>query len=191
MAIVETKTITRPNTNVPFQGDSGQPEVTASIARGAPFHTSGNVVATNNLSGDGLNLSIVRTFDTLSTWSQWETLTITTALDKEIDLYQTTNGIGAFKYSLSGIDQPFTCTTTYTFPSSGLASHDALSRLISNQSSSNTKLTNVTVLDTSIVCVHTYTDSTDFTTNYWNDYGYCSDLATDGVTRTIEYAYVS
>lgn len=191
MAIVETKTTTRPRANIAFHRDSGEPAITSSITILAPFYTSGNVVATNDVSGDGLTMTMVRTYDTLSTWSQFDTLGPTIALDSEFYFYTNRNGLGQSTYSLAGIDQPFTCTTTYTFPRAGLSSHDDLSTTISGQTPSNTKLTNVTVQDTSIVCVHTYTDSSDFTTNYWNDYNLILSLNSDGVTRTIEYAYVS
>ena len=191
MAIVETKTTTRPRANIAFHRDSGEPAITSSITILAPFYTSGNVVATNDVSGDGLTMTMVRTYDTLSTWSQFDTLGPTIALDSEFYFYTNRNGLGQSTYSLAGIDQPFTCTTTYTFPRAGLSSHDDLSTTISGQTPSNTKLTNVTVQDTSIVCVHTYTDASDFTTNHWADYLLTIFLNNDGVTRTIEYAYVS
>lgn len=140
MAIVETKTTTRPRANIAFHRDSGEPAITSSITILAPFYTSGNVVATNDVSGDGLTMTMVRTYDTLSTWSQFDTLGPTIALDSEFYFYTNRNGLGQSTYSLAGIDQPFTCTTTYTFPRAGLSSHDDLSTTISGQTPSNTPI---------------------------------------------------
>ena len=132
MAIVETKTTTRPRANIAFHRDSGEPAITSSITILAPFYTSGNVVATNDVSGDGLTMTMVRTYDTLSTWSQFDTLGPTIALDSEFYFYTNRNGLGQSTYSLAGIDQPFTCTTTYTFPRAGLSSHDDLHTLLAD-----------------------------------------------------------
>ena len=190
MAIVETKTTVRPNANIAFHRYSGEPAMTSLIEAFAPFYTAGNIVANNDVSGDGLTLSMVRTIDSLETWSTYNSL-IGIALNQEHYFYTSNRGISTGPYSLTGIDQPFTCTTTYTFPSAGLISHDDLSARISSQTPSNTKLSSVTVHDTSIVCIHTYNDSSDYTTNHWSDYMLTPELQADGVTRTIQYAYVS
>ena len=69
----------------------------------------------------------------------------------ELHTYFSNTGIvtSGYQFSATENDNPFTVTTTYSFPSSNLSSHDNLSTTISD-AESKTKLTNLTVQDTSI-----------------------------------------
>ena len=97
---------------------------------------------------------------------------------------------GAGQYSLTGIDAPFTTTTTYTYDPATVATAYPLFESFVNVLESSDKLTAFTNTGTQLIAVHTYNNSADYTENLWKDRTFVPSLHAGGVTRTIAYAMV-
>jgi hypothetical protein len=214
MAIVETKISIRPNTSVPrisrikYPGyhDVIQqrteslfgPETVVleegdeiSMHRIVSF-ANGQIVFEGGYDETGLIFTRTGSFANLQLWSQVDTI-----LDVDTEsVYQTyaqDNGWTApasGQYSLTGIDAPFTCTTTYTYNPATIGTGYPLFESFVNVIESSDKLTAFTNSGTQLIAVHTYDDSADFTENHWRDFQFAKNLNTGGVTRTIAYAMV-
>ena len=190
MAIIETRIFTRPDTTVDFHYNISTPTLDAVKAALKPYHDSGAITSVFSLSEDGLTRTSVTTLIDLTSFAIKETIALL-ALDAEYVLYDTEHNHQTSSYSLTGIDAPFTYTNVYTFPSAGLSVHDALIDQINNKNTKNsTNLTNLTVTDTVITVIHTYSNSENYTENYWFDFNLAPDLHSAGVTRTITCAMV-
>ena len=103
---------------------------------------------------------------------------------------QRVNIAGAGQYSLTGIDAPFTCTTTYTYDPATISTAYPLFESFINVLESSDKLTAFTNTGTQLIAVHTYDDSADYTENHWKDRTFVPSLHAGRVTRTIAYAMV-
>jgi hypothetical protein len=187
MAIIETRIFTRPDTTVDFHYNISTPTVDAVKAAFKPYNDSGAITSVFSLSEDGLTRTSVTTLIDLTSFAIKETIALL-ALDAECVTYDTEHNHRMSSYSLTGIDAPFTYTNVYTFPSAGLSVHDALIDQINNKNTKN--LTNLTVTDTVITVIHTYSNSENYTENYWFDFNLAPDLHSAGVTRTITCAMV-
>lgn len=191
MPIVETKIAYRVNTFRPFFTDCGSAKLTSLFEATAPFRANSSMTNTYTISDDQLMQTHVRTYRDLSIYS---------AVDSILDLELDSNYVEYYKfgpvstssaqqlYKQEGIDQPFTVTTTYTFPTSASELRDTLV----NQINSNPKgkLVDTTVTDTTIIAVHRYNDSSDFTENLYNDIQLAKDLHNAGFQRKIVYSLV-
>jgi hypothetical protein len=207
MAIVETKIVIRPNTSIPFFTQTENPaRMAAKEATGEVIgaHTiltdtstylkstnaSGSHIIERRYSDDLLTQTSTVTFDSLETFSTVETC-IGIALDRAYSVYAQDNGFThptTGQYSLTGIDAPFSCTTTYTYSSDFAAAH--FFEIFVGGIEASDKLTSFTNTGTQLIAVHTYTNSTDFTNDHWRDFSFIGALYDSGVTRTIEYAMV-
>jgi hypothetical protein len=94
------------------------------------------------------------------------------------------------QYILSGIDAPFTCTTTYTYDPATISTTYPLFESFVNVLESSDKLTAFTNSGTQLIAVHTYDDAADYTENQWKDRTFVPSLHAGGVTRTIACAMV-
>jgi hypothetical protein len=202
MAITETKVQVRPNTSVPFFTELGMsgsiPVFTEVLTQTESLRTAGKFISTPaTVSDDGLTQTKVQTFDSLETYSQIDTF-LSIALDAAFRDYVASNDFTSFtanprtgQYTQSGIDQPFTCTTTYTFLD---LSHATLKNTLINGinlcAKSSSKIKTLDVTNTTVVAVHQYNNSADFTATHWNDFEGVSELNSAGVTRTIKYELV-
>ena len=194
MAIVDTKTVIRPSTSISFFTDtatgvpsmshSGQPALAA-------LKASGNLTIVYTESNDGLTQTAVLTCADLETYSVYDT-----ALGIELDCnyitYLEDNGFTFLNkdsvtkpFSNTGIDQPFTATHVYTFPT-----NDPTMGIFASSISLDNTLA-VTVGENTVTVVKQYANSADYTDNIFNDLQYAKQLHAKGVTRTITYALVS
>ena len=107
-----------------------------------------------------------------------------------LDYAQRVGISGAGQYSLTGIDAPFTCTTTYTYDPATIGTAYTLFESFVSVLESSDKLTAFTNSGTQLIAVHTYNNSTDYTENLWKDRTFVPSLHAGGVTRTIAYAMV-
>ena len=107
-----------------------------------------------------------------------------------LEYAQRENISGTGQYSLTGIDAPFTCTTTYTYDPAQIATGYPLFDSFIAVIESSDKLTSFTNTGTQLIAVHTYNSSTDYTENFWKDRTFITGLHAGGVTRTISYAMV-
>lgn len=189
MAITETKIYTRPNTTVAFFSESSSlpANVTASNSE---FKSNSSYTSTATLSEDQLTQTIVSTYADLSVYSAIDT-NLNVYLDSEYTEYTTTNSFVKIarpdQYVQSGISQPFSCTTTWTFPEA-CAAMDTLSGWVTGQNETYPKLSNLHVVGTTITAIHNYTDSADFTLNHFSEFQFATELAAAGAVRTVEYA---
>jgi hypothetical protein len=195
--ITETRITKRLDVSVPFFGDTEacailDPNI---IAVNSPYHTI--------LSEDRLTQTITREFDGLD---QYNRVLLRRSRSVQLDVafltYNKTHGIYHGGYTLTGIDVPFTVTTTYTFLSDAefadavaeqvaqLAENIRTGEYVGCRTQSATKLINLVVNTESIVATHQYNNSADYSATRWEDFLKTSDLTTVSCTRTIQFALV-
>jgi len=195
--ITETRITKRLDVSVPFFGDTEarailDPNI---ITVNSPYHTI--------LSEDRLTQTIVREFDGLDEYNR-----VVSSRGRNVQInaafitYNKTHGIYHGGYTLTGIDVPFTVTTTYTFPSDAefadavaeqvaqLAENIRTGEYVGYRTQSATKLINLVVNTESIVATHQYNNSADYSATRWEDFLKTSDLTTVSCTRTIQFALV-
>lgn len=207
MAIIETKKSIRPSTSVPPINRSTDPKLLELQEKmeeefgpftpiiDEPMHrkisyANGDFIVDGFHDETGLLLTRIATHANLDIYSRVETL-ISLEFDRAFKDYNNANGITypTGQYSLTGIDAPFTCTTTYTYPSNVLDNY-SLFRSFAEVIEASDKLTSFTDTGTQLIAVHTYSNSTDFTESHWKDFQYVDELCAGGVTRTISYSLV-
>jgi hypothetical protein len=203
MAIVETKLSSRPNTSVLFFNQLTNNAVLTGVKTVlGPFtqvgertekyykrsNPSGSYIVEDSYSDDLLTQTNNVIFDSLASWSNSDTTT-SIALDVEYFAYAESNGLThpANQYNLTGIDAPFSCTTTYTYDS-GI--NDSFFSIFISALEVSDKLTSFTNTGSQLIAVHTYTNAADFTASHWRDGSFVKFLNELGVTRTITYAMI-
>ena len=190
MPITEIRTHTRPSTTTTLWGDSGLPELTACMTAIQPYITDGKLTLNRVNSDDGLAVTQTLTYDSLETYSAIDTI-FGIALNAEFVNYASANGIEAGTYQQTGIDQPFICTTTFTFsPTATMPNGQLISEFLSATIAAS-RLTNMEIHTNSVVATFQFENSADYLTNSWLDVPYCVDLHTAGVTRSYNYSLVS
>jgi len=202
MAIIETKIVVRPNTSTPFFSQTSNLAQTQVRDALGPFtvesdtatyykrtNASGSHVIEYSYSTDLITQTNKMTFDSIATWSTVDSAT-SIALDKEYFAYAEANGFThpAGQYTLTGIDAPFTCTTTFTYDSN---INDSFFNIFVSAIEASDKLTSFTNTGTQLISEHTYNNAADFTQTHWKDAGFISFLYGLGITRTISYAMIS
>jgi hypothetical protein len=182
MAIIETKISTRASTDIEFYSDSGLPAVQAALAgvAGTSF--------VRTISSDQLVETVTTTHADLTAFSATDT-NRSLALDAEFVTYMNENSFVTehAKYTLTGIDQPFANTITYTLPAGSAAS---LSEAIVAAVETKSNLVSVEVHETSVVATLRFDDAEDFTTNFFNDLKHANEWHSAGVTRAISYSLI-
>ena len=219
MAIVETRIIRRPNTSVAVstilikqliadenpeyaarleqKTTSLLGEQTMVINNGDHKKSSYNVNGINNaivfegnVDETGLIHTKTATFVNLEVFSLNKSAQTIEDQAVYLDYAAKNNITGAGQYSLTGIDAPFTCTTTYTYNPATIDTGYPLFESFVNVLESSDKLTAFTNSGTQLIAVHTYDDAADYVENYWKDRTFVTSLYAGGVTRTIAYAMV-
>jgi hypothetical protein len=187
MPIVETKIVTRPNSSVLFYNQNNtNPILVAYRATATSRLLAGTYSHHSVLSNNGLTQTNVHTFANLETYNYIENL-LNVEFDADYYVYATTNNLGhpdGGQYTQTGIDQPFSCTTVYTFNPEDINMFESLIDTIETSFC----LENFTNTGTVVTAVHHYADSADFSENHWKDYTYTPYLNAEGVTRSITYA---
>jgi hypothetical protein len=206
MTITETRFQHRPTTDVPFFNSSlNLPVLTAWISSLQPYLTAGTVTKNVTVSSDGLDQTSVFTYDSLETFSAVDTLRSIEESNEYVN-YTRTNGLIELDstqldnrrqtYQLTGIDQPFTVTTTYTFPPVNPEQYSptqivaVFSNALETFATGLDKKKNIILDEDVVTIIHQYDNASDFTDNCYNDLFFVPQLATAGATRTIEYALV-
>jgi hypothetical protein len=201
MAIVETKIVSRPNTSTLFFDDTTSTLITQirsavgyTVIENSPTQVKaatadGNIVKIRTYSSDELTQTTTVTFASLADFSLVDNAT-SIELDKEYFVYAEANGLthpSSGQYNLTGIDAPFSCTTTYTYDS---ITDDSFFNIFTSSLEVSDKLISFTNTGTQLIAVHAYTNSTDFTNNHWRDNSFINFLHGLGVTRTIAYVMI-
>lgn len=200
MAIVETKTVIRPTTSIPFFVDTNNAtlvqlkstigylfvEQTASFVKAATADNS--VISERTVSADGLTQTNVVTFASIADYNRVETA-ISIKLDSEYQQYVEANGLSHSEnqYVQAGFAAPFSCTTTYHYDADTATKYPLFDSFVAVIESSD-KLESLINNGSSVVAVHHYLNSEDFNQTHWQDFVFCDKLNDGGVTRTITYA---
>lgn len=188
ITITETKKSTRPNTSVEFFINSSALPANV-IASNQSLRSDGSYTTSANVSEDELTQTLTNTFTSLAAYSTVDT-NISLYLDSEYIKYTAEHGFVTIarpdQYTQSGITQPFSCTTTYTFPTA-CAEIDTISGWIEGQNETSHKLANLSVVGTTVTAVHNYSNSADFTLTHFSDFHFVTELAAAGAVRTIRY----
>jgi hypothetical protein len=194
MALVETKTYTRPNTSIPFWLDVDSQDRTTILNELAPYHASGNLTIETTNSEDGLTQTSIRNIDSLETYSNFLNLLTVEYTNKCIN-YQNINGMSmaASGVSLTGISNAFTVTTTINFPNDNSSTQANLVSSLSGLPSE--QLANLIVTNNSVVATFQFTNSDDYNVNT----NKCTvvviaktqidELYSAGATRTFQFEY--
>ena len=188
MAIVETKVVKKTNASVPFfsETDGATSNVGTDIAT---LKSNGNLTVLKTVSEDGLIQTTVATIDTLDNYSIYDTA-LGIALDNAYVEYTTTNPFLTYHdttftpFTVNGIDNPFTATIVYTFPTPDIAME------IFANSLSLINGFDVVVGANTVTVTRQFADSSDYTANYFQDLIYAQQLNAKGVTRTHTYTAV-
>jgi hypothetical protein len=211
MAIVETKKSVRPNPTVEFFNQTNNAaliqsredcgyvftEVESTGTYLKRTNADGSVVNEFIISNDGLLQTTISTFSNLTAYSLVDTAK-GIALDYEYKQYIEGENYGSLisaelngqkQYTQTGIDQPFSCTTTYTYGANISSTYPLFDSFVAVIEYSD-KLHSLVNNGSSVVAVHHYLNSEDFTENHWDDYKFIEALHTGGVTRTISYAMI-
>lgn len=187
MPIVETKIVTRPNTGVLFYNQNNTNPILVSYRADATSKLLAGTYSHHSvISDDGLTQTNTHTFADIETYNYIENL-LTVAFDADYYAYAVTNQLGhpsSGQYTQTGITQPFSCTTVYTFNPEDI---DMFETMIDSLETSFC-LESFTNTGSVVTAVHHYANSEDFTENHWKDFTYVPYLNAEGVTRSITYA---
>ena len=190
MPITETRTHTRPSTTTTLWSDSTGPALSAAMTAIQPYRDSGALILARTLSDDQLTITQTLTYRDLETYSAVDTI-FGIALNAEAVNYATANGITNGDYQQTGIDQLFTCITTYRFsPTATMPNGQSISEFLL-ATIPRPRLTDIQVNADSVVATFQFGNSADYLTNSWIDVPYCVDLHAAGVTRSYNYSLVT
>lgn len=199
MSIVETITVTRSSSSVIFYRDAESPYLMAfseSLATAIPL---GNITTTVSLSDDQLVQTMVITFLDFATWAQYQSLR-NIHYQAELITYSNENSLISSR-TMTGIDQAFGVTTTYTFPqgtapdsilpdngeiniNNPYGAYIGLGELIELNGFNIGKLTSLTTTGQNIVASHAYDNGEDYSAHRWNDLPISRTLNQMGITKT-------
>lgn len=206
MTIIETRFQRRSDASIPFfSEETNLPIFTAWQGSIQSYITDGKASATNTTSEDGLTHTRVFTYDSLETFSAIDTLR-SIEVNNEYLNYTKSNSLIELDYTqlenrrntyqLSGIDQAFKVTTTYTFPAQDPSTYSqssimlVFSNALEHFADGLSKKIDTIIDETTITVIHQYNNAADFTDNCYNDLFFVPQLHEAGATRTIEYALV-
>jgi len=190
MPIVEIRNHKRPNTSTQYFSESALPELTAAVTAMQPYIDDGRLTLSRVLSDDGLTMTQTLTYDSLETYSAIDTI-FGIALNVEFINHAAANGIEPETYQQTGLDQPFICTTTFTFSPTATMSNGQLISEFLVANIAKIRLTNMEVNTNSIVATFQFDNSADYTANSWQDAPHCVDFHAAGVTRSYSYSLVT
>jgi len=161
MAITRYYVETRPNTSVAFPTENSALTNMASVnSLIQACVAAGNLTYTVDLSSDGLTQTRSRSVGSLDIFNSVEPLLRSFDVINEVQLYNQTNGLTGTG-NLTGIDQPFTVTTTYTL--SNTVAISSVGDTVGSTARRN--LTNISVGTDTITTVHNFANCEEFNAN--------------------------
>jgi hypothetical protein len=197
MLISDIKNIFRPNTNIKFFAETGLSKKNPNYLIIAELKKSGAYDYSWKISNDGLLFTSVGIFDSMETYSTVETA-CGIEHDSTYDQYRKLVGIPQLDhrsrtiipYRQTGIDQPFTCTTTYTFRDNDPFIATFKDSMEQWEGNNNPNRVSVTQDLNTVTVVYKYKNSEDFSQHYFADMWYVPTLHNHGVIRTIQYKLI-
>ena len=161
MAITRYYVETRPNTSVAFPTENSALTHMASVnSLIQACVAAGNLTYTVDVSSDGLTQTRSRSVGSLDIFNSVEQMLRSFDVVKEVQLYNQTNGLTGTG-NLTGIDQPFTVTTTYTL--SNTVGISSLADIVA--AGVRRSLTNISVGTDTITTVHNFANCEEFNAN--------------------------
>jgi hypothetical protein len=193
MAIIETRVYTRPSNSVPFYHETNTAIYQAHLSRVADLKTSGALAVSNTIVDNTLTVTL--TFDSLETMSQNDT-SVNVEYDNECVSYMTNNGITMEQYSITGIDQPFTMTCTYTSPDGSATGPQILAHLGQQASTDCQHLASTSAPTENTLIVQNQFGRDIVYTNCYGTDGFMDrsalpNMQAAGITRNVVYALVT
>ena len=185
MAIVETYTYSRANTSVDFPYDALASQFDAEVKPSIQSYIdSGAYTRTSPLSDDGLKQSKIETYADVATYSAVRNAIDGNSAYKKAFIAKTAeNNISFVSSAMTGIDQAFTITTTYTthenFDKTNLIQYLYQGGFRKPESTRPLEDGYGTVV------VHKYENAADYNSNKFMDSTILGGLLTDGVIKTI------
>jgi hypothetical protein len=212
MAIVETRTSSRPNTSVElfnrtsdpdnlafqakFEETFGSTEVLIETTNDVSHHrktaTGGDkIIVEGSFDSTGLIFTRKRTYRDINIYSQAMDLA-TIAMQVKTTEYDQANGITATGpvFELTGIDASFKYTTTYNYNPDTVRTSYTLFDSFVNVIEASDNLHGFTDTGTKIIAEHVYANSADFVENRWKDQPFIAALHTAGITRNVNVAMI-
>ena len=178
-----------PNDSVQFHYNSGLPYATQVKELDTAFTAAGNANIFVSTSNSNLTMTVTSTFPDINSLNNRNAAGASAGnlnLDSEFMNFVANTGQTLISRSVTGIDVPFTVTTTYNF-----ATGTNTDSLVNALNGSAPFLTNLTVGTSSIVAIHQYANTTQYTTSRWNDYALTSELVSSNVSeKSIVWALV-
>jgi hypothetical protein len=192
MLVTDFKTIIRPNPAIPFFMETELFNKHEGAETVRKLRESKKMVYEYTISDDKLTFNSVAKFDSLETYSACETAAGINA-DFLYYSYRKSVGIPQFSdrstavipYYQTGIDSPFTCTTSYTFQDNDLYK-STFKNIMENWKNSEHRVSVIEDANT-VTIVYRYNNSEDFSKNYFGDMNLVPTLYEHKVTRTICY----
>lgn len=197
MIITDIKKILRPNTRVKFFAETRLVSKNPNHSTIVELLESGAHQYRWEISEDGLLFTSTATFDSLETYS-----TVETAWgiehDSIYDRYRKLVGIPQLDhrsttivpYRQTGITQPFTCTTSYTFRANDPYIETFKGVMETWEGAANPHRISVTQDSNTVTVIYKYKNSEDFNLHYFADMRFVPLLHNHGVIRTIQYKLI-
>ena len=197
MLITDIKNIFRPNTNIKFFAETGLNKKNPNYQVIQDLLNSGQYRYNWTVSNDGLLFTSIGTFDSLETYSTIETVC---GIENDFIYYKYRKLVGIpqvdhrsttiVPYRQTGIDQPFACTTTYTFRDNDPFIATFKDSMDQWEGNNNPNRVAVTQDLNTVTVVYKYKNSEDFSQHYFADMTYVPTLHNHGVIRTIQYKLI-
>lgn len=192
MVITEIKLVPRFDISTPFYNEQDPlPEVFVAVSNQTRQMVEAGLISpvTSTVSADGHMQTNTRSFYSLEAYSTVDSLF---GIDVEhsfmIHAGDATELFGEQRqYTQTGIDQPFSCTTTYAYPENVLELYPLFNSFINVIEYSN-KLEDFANTGSALIATHHYENSEDFSVNHWYDARYLEGMFLGRLVRTISYA---
>lgn len=192
MVITEIKVVPRASTSTPFYNQIVPvPEILAGVSVQTRAMVEAGEISSlvSVISEDGLFQTNTRSFYSLEAYSKVDSLF---GIQLEHALMEASEGTDGMvtreqQYKQTGIDVPFACTTTYTYPENVLELYPLFNSFVNIVEYSD-KLEEFVNTGTQLIATHHYDNSEDFTKNHWYDARYLEGMFTGQMFRTISYA---
>ena len=212
MAIVETRTLSRPNTSVElfnrtsdpavltnkakFEETFGPEEVLIETTNDVSQHRKtstggGKMIVEGCCDSTGLIFTRKQIYRDIDIYSQAMDLA-TIAMQVKIREYNQANGITATGtiFELTGIESSFKYTTTYNYNPDTVTTSYPLFDSFVNVIEASDNLHGFTNTGTKLIAEHVYANSADFVENHWKDQVFAQALHTAGITRNVNVAMI-
>lgn len=179
MTITFTQVWNRPSTDVPFHNETDLPA--AQVIRDVEAAHADCISPSYTRSENGLQVTKTQVHTSMDTLNITRPLYKTVALDYEFLNFTANTGQTQNGYTVSGIPDPFTVTTVYTFPAG--TDVQFLEDALANPGSMTLQQGAIQKTDTTLTVVHRYANDTEWNRKRWIDFRMTATFHDLGITR--------